>query len=384
MSDSGTPAAVWAPANREPKVREVKHVLRAHEQRSTLMGLAIFFAAAGLYVVCLLAILELPWLYARVAAALVAGLSLALLFVVGHDACHGSLTSLPWLNRVIGRVCFIPCWHPYSAWEHSHNGLHHGYTNVRTLDPAVPPLDPNTYRQLSRIGRLLERAMRSPVGVGLLYILKVWLPYEILPQRGNRLPKRVYATFRLDCLSIVLYIVAQSVVMRLWFDGVSSAFVVSLGLLALLPPMVFFWLIGWAVHMHHTHPSVPWYNDRASWTFFRGHVRSVVHMEFPRPVELFLLNIMDHTAHHADPKVPLYRLHEAQKDIEQAFPTDIVHERFTIRGWLRIFRICRLYDYEQHRWLDWDGTPLTENLLQPAGDRTAFSRPSSAVVEPVA
>jgi omega-6 fatty acid desaturase (delta-12 desaturase) len=136
-----------------------------------------------------------------------------------------------------------------------------------------------------------------------------------------------------------------------------------IALSVILPAVVFFYLLAWAVHLHHTHPFVPWHATRADWSYFRGQVRCSVHMEFPRPVELFILNIMDHTAHHADPKIPLYELHDAQKRIEAAYPTEIIHEPFTLRGWLRLFRICRLYDYEHHQWLDWDGTPLTPPLL---------------------
>jgi hypothetical protein len=42
---------------------------------------------------------------------------------------------------------------------------------------------------------------------------------------------------------------------------------------------------------------------------------------------------------------------------------EVLHEPFTIAGYLRTLRTCRLFDYEQHRWLDWDGTPTTGPLV---------------------
>ena len=30
------------------------------------------------------------------------------LFIIGHDACHGSLTDHDLLNRVLGRIAFLP------------------------------------------------------------------------------------------------------------------------------------------------------------------------------------------------------------------------------------------------------------------------------------
>ena len=70
-----------------------------------------------------------------------------------------------------------------------------------------------------------------------------------------------------------------------------------------------------------------------------------------------LHNITIHGAHHANPKVPLYRLAGAQADLEQAFCADMIVERWSLSTHHRLFRTCKLYDYENHRWLDFGGTP---------------------------
>jgi acyl-lipid omega-6 desaturase (Delta-12 desaturase) len=66
--------------------------------------------------------------------------------------------------------------------------------------------------------------------------------------------------------------------------------------------------------------------------------------------------------------VPFYHLPEAQKALETAYPAEIIREDWTVRTFLRMFRTCRLYDYESHRWVDYDGTPLTEPLFAPRTD----------------
>jgi omega-6 fatty acid desaturase (delta-12 desaturase) len=80
---------------------------------------------------------------------------------------------------------------------------------------------------------------------------------------------------------------------------------------------------------------------------------------------------MEHTAHHADPRVPLYNLEKAQKHLEETYG-EIVVVPFTFTGFLNTLRTCRLFDYENHRWLDWNGKPTTESLLvtksKQAGD----------------
>ena len=77
---------------------------------------------------------------------------------------------------------------------------------------------------------------------------------------------------------------------------------------------------------------------------------------------------MEHTAHHADPAVPHYELAEAQSELESAYPADIIVETWNVRDFLKTLRTCRLYDYAQHRWLDYDGTPLT-GPLHSVGER---------------
>jgi omega-6 fatty acid desaturase (delta-12 desaturase) len=147
----------------------------------------------------------------------------------------------------------------------------------------------------------------------------------------------------------------------------SNSIAVSIALVMLgiiLPFLGWNWLMGFVVFQHHTHPKVPWYGNEDDWTFYAGQVQSVVHVELPRPIELILHNIMEHTAHHVDPRIPLYNLEDAQKKLEEAYEADLVVFPFTVGGYFKTLRACRLFDYENFRWLDWDGTPTTEPLLR--------------------
>jgi omega-6 fatty acid desaturase (delta-12 desaturase) len=53
-------------------------------------------------------------LWVKVFASLVAALWIARLFVIGHDACHGSYTPNKTLNKWIGRIAFLPSLTPFS------------------------------------------------------------------------------------------------------------------------------------------------------------------------------------------------------------------------------------------------------------------------------
>ena len=83
--------------------------------------------------------------WVKVFASLVAALWIARLFVIGHDACHGSYTPNKTLNKWIGRIAFLPSLTPYSLWEIGHNLAHHGFTNLKGRDYVWTPYSPSEF-----------------------------------------------------------------------------------------------------------------------------------------------------------------------------------------------------------------------------------------------
>jgi omega-6 fatty acid desaturase (delta-12 desaturase) len=295
-------------------------------------------------------------------------MALPMLFIVGHDACHQSLTPHRWLNKLIGRLTMVPTWHAYSVWDLGHNGMHHGWTNVRSKDFTWTPLSKADYDALTPVGRFMQRKYRTWWGVGIYYIVEIWTKYGMTGAKPQT--SRMNVLFWADRLSIVAFTVLLVAAVLGLTDRTglgANSLLVSAGLLTLgviVPFLVWNWTMGMIVLVHHTHPTVPWYGDVADWSYYAGQVQSTVHIELPRPVELILHNIMEHTAHHADPRVPLYNLEQAQKKLEETYAGNIVVVPFTLRGVSATLRTCRLFDYENHRWLDWNGSPTTEPLLK--------------------
>src|SRR5271156_5573899 len=136
-------------------------------QRALGLGLASFLAASAAWLLTLGGIALAPW-WAKGPLAVLNGVVVGVLFIVGHDACHGILLPRRWLNRLCGRLCLLPALHPYAAWIHNHNGLHHAFTNIKEKDPGFPPLDPAEYRALPGWRRWLYRRCRTWYGLGLL------------------------------------------------------------------------------------------------------------------------------------------------------------------------------------------------------------------------
>lgn len=339
-------------------VKAIRDALPAKSrERSTGLGVAYFGVAAVIYATSFASLALMSSWPARLAMALVNGLAVGICFIVGHDACHGSLTPSSTLNKWLGRVAFLPSLHPFAAWEYSHNALHHGFTNLRGKDPVYCPLTVTEFRALSKTQRRLERLCRSWAGMLPLYLCRIWWPLEIMPSAEHRSHIDKRGTFGFDRGIVLTFPIVQFALLFAISGGSIAASVIGV----VVPFLTFNWLIGFATFQHHTHPRVIWYRDEKEWTFFRAQVQGTVHVEFPRWIELLLNNIMEHTAHHVDTKVPLYRLTDAQDAIEAEFGEEnVITERFTFAGMRRTFRTCQLYDYDAHRWLSFDGIPTTD------------------------
>jgi omega-6 fatty acid desaturase (delta-12 desaturase) len=350
-----------------PGVQEVRANMGEDARaKSTFKGLFVFVLSVVPYALGMAGFFVLDgWVLKTLSAAMMT-VALPMLFIVGHDACHQSLTPHRWLNKLIGRLTMVPTWHAYSVWDLGHNGMHHAWTNVRGKDFTWTPLSTEEYARLTPVGRFLQRMYRTAWGTGIYYIIEIWTKYGMTGAKAQS--GRMNVLFWADRLSVVGFTVALvaavlGVTDRTGLAG--SPVVVTTGLLLLgvvIPFLAWNWVMGTIVLVHHTHPTIPWYGDVADWSYYAGQVQATVHVELPRPIELILHNIMEHTAHHADPRVPLYNLEKAQKHLEDTYG-EIVVVPFTFGGFFNTLRTCRLFDYENHRWLDWDGKPTTASLL---------------------
>ncbi len=96
------------------------------------------------------------------------------LFLIGHDACHGSFFKSPLLNDIFGRIAFIPSMTAFSLWDVGHNVAHHGFNNLKGRDQVWAPLSKEEYDALPGYRKALERIYRSGAGWGLYYFVELW------------------------------------------------------------------------------------------------------------------------------------------------------------------------------------------------------------------
>jgi acyl-lipid omega-6 desaturase (Delta-12 desaturase) len=371
-----TAPSAAAPAQARPTVPEVRGQVAPEVRACSLWrGLQSFVVAGSLYGLTLWGAMAAPWWPLQIVCGLLNGMFIAMFFVVGHDACHGGLTPFQALNQFLGRVAFLPSLTPYITWEFAHNRIHHSYTNWRGKDYAWAPFSMEEYDRLPAWRRFMERHYRSLAGLGSYYLIEYWWKHLVWLSKAERQEMKRTRTYVLDAL-LVLAFAAAEIGLVLWWAAKTPEAAATSGVfgwlgaftspwaliaVALVLPFLFWnWFMSFAIFQHHNHPGVAWFIDRDEWDFFAGQVESTVHVIMPWYLEFVTAHIMQHTAHHVDPKIPLYRLTESQLCLEGAYPKNIVVEQWTFTTLGRTLARCKLYDYDHHRWLNFRGKPTTE------------------------
>ena len=78
-----------------------------------------------------------------------------------------------------------------------------------------------------------------------------------------------------------------------------------------LPFLLWNYIMGTVIFMHHTGPDTVWFDKRAEWMRLRKVDDLTRDIHFPFRLEKLLHGIMLHRAHHYDPFIPNYRLKAA-------------------------------------------------------------------------
>ena len=363
-SSAGLPAPL-APGEPLPHRKVIRSWLIPLGQRSTARALLLLAVDYLLLAGTIAGTIWFQAIWAKLLSGLLAGFIIGRLFVIGHDGCHQSLTPNRRLNKWLGRIAFLPSLTAYSLWDMGHNVVHHGFTNLKGVDFVWAPLTQAEYQALSPGRRFMERIYRSGWGPGMYYMVEIWWKKMMFPSKeatGNT----TRPIFTKDCLLVTGFAV-------LWAAGMVAAALAtdqSVWLLLLLGFVVplFFWfnMMGFVIYGHHTHVKVSWHDDRAAWSKAQPFVSTTVHLTFPVQIGAMLHHIMEHTAHHVDMSIPLYKLKEAQKMLEDLLPSRIVIQRFSWKWYFQTASDCKLYDFTRRCWTDFSGRATSTPAPLPA------------------
>lgn len=331
--------------------------LAPHMRRGIVLPSLIFLTSLSIYIgfttSAVLATTTAPGILLGIAA----GIFIANLAIIGHDAVHRSFTSSRWLNRLVGTLAFLPALHPYSRWEYHHNRIHHRYTAQIGVDNAYSPMTVEQYRVASAGRRLYYRFTRSLAGQPFFYMLEIWLPKLFLPSPGEA--KNFRHSDWLDLVAVyawlLLSITGLALITRSWSGETIGAAVWNATVFGFAIPFLTFNVIAsFVTIVQHTGPRARWILPTGRPSTHEQKLRGTVHVRFPESVDWFFHRLMQHIAHHVNPMVPLYRLKAAETLVMTREGELVIIESWTPAYHWRLVRRCKLYDPAGDTWCGFD------------------------------
>jgi omega-6 fatty acid desaturase (delta-12 desaturase) len=320
-------------------------------ERSTPRGLVMVARDVAVYLATMTALYFAHAWWLVLPLWLLAGLAVSGMFVLGHDAAHGTLVDSRRLNSFLGHALFLPSLHIYEGWVLGHNRIHHGHTVRETMDFVWHPNTPEEYAAMGRWHRLRHRLEWSFLGSGPYYMRAVW--WQKMIRFGNP-PAKWAASIRRDRNIMYSFTFVATVLVAL-LGGLGSGDVGGAAWLVfkllVVPFLLFTWTIGWTVYVHHIEPDIRWHT-RQKWTKVAGQLDGTTVLRINPVIDyLFFHSIFVHMPHHVDMRIPCYHLNAAAEAIEAAFPGRVIDRRFHLRDYLAATRRCKLQDFETGEWL---------------------------------
>lgn len=349
MRQMSTLSTYHEPLSRATILRELNQFVKPSNFRGTMLALREHV----LYWLAIAVILFAPFVLLKLAGAVFAGFRLSSSYTLAHDAAHRALVVSRRLNWTLAMVLGVPSCQNYHMWVADHNGGHHPKTNGELVD-FYRPLSKQEYDQLPPLRQWLERFLRAPnvIGFWLNFMFRWLLPLRIHPTSAtlprNRSKAKIYFWLMASYHAALIFFLAGMSSLT----EMSPVAAVLLGWL--LPLCVHCTLSGASLYLMHNHPSIPWFKDGQDRTEFPPE-RCSTHLVLPKWISKMVNNVYCHAAHHAHPAIPCYHLYEAQLHLNRLLRDRAVVQVMSLSNIIATMRICKLYDYDRHQWLDFNG-----------------------------
>jgi acyl-lipid omega-6 desaturase (Delta-12 desaturase) len=253
------------------------------------------------------------------------------IFIIFHDAGHGSFFKSSRANAVIGWITGLLTWTPYDYWRHDH-AVHHATTGDldRRGKGDVYTMTVNEYLAAPWWSKTLYRVTRSPL---VMFTVGPLIQFIVINRfypagTGRRERQSVHLTNL--ALAAVIGVLA-------WRIGWQAFVLVE------LPVMLVASVAGvWVFYVQHNFDQT-YFVRREDWVFFTAGMNGSSFYKLPRLLQWFTGNIGFHHIHHLSPKIPNYNLPKCYRD------NPVFHVRpVTIRLSLKSLGY-RLWDEQQQR-----------------------------------
>lgn len=335
-----------------PSRAQLHALIKPFAQANSFQGYKSFAVDLTLYVIGMTSVLLLEAIWWKILGGVVAGQALVNLGSLSHEAAHRSMVKSRLGNKIIAVVTFTMILFNYRLWVYEHHVMHHGRTNVK-LNNFLSPLTLAEYRGLSRFRRALYRAYHSQTGLGILlyYLLNRWPTVHFYP--GAWLPQRFRASALGYTALITAFAAALIGVLVLVPSARGESVVTALLCGFVLPYTIWFMVFSMTAFLQHTNPQLRWYRDVASMA--SPPESTAVHVRIPHFVNHVTHYVLEHSVHHISAMIPHYNLKKAQAALAGMAEQHIITMPFNYGNMRDVLRRCRLYDFEAHAWMNFDG-----------------------------
>jgi len=326
--------------------------LNSYAEANDAKAALIFGWHFALFLVSVIGAIMPESLALRFLCTTVAGIQISALFVIAHDCAHGAFFKKKGVNDIIGRLAMLPALHNFTMWRVVHNRWHHATPNVRGLN-SWSPMSPAEFHAAPSWRQLLERFYRTPAGFPFYYMIERWLSYKLLP--GLSIPKHLRPMAWRDFVVILVFLIVWLTACASLGTASGRTVAASIGLGFAVPYLLWSLLMAKTVYLQHTSPVVPWFAHEREFAEQAGQQDVTMYVHMPRWYGFISNEIMEHTAHHIHPKIPLYNLRSAQQELGDQLGGRLIQSTFYPATFLRALQVCKLYDYDRHCWCDFRG-----------------------------
>lgn len=237
------------------------------------------------------------------------------MFVIGHDAGHGSFSHSGILNYLVGVTMHSLILTPYTPWQITHAN-HHQFTGHIDRDEVFKPI-----RESQAKSKYFQHQNLIDVhflfgGAWWLYLLLGFAPKREMMYHYNPFSPAMRKKMGQTIGSLIgLASVWYGMWRWMMIDGVLNVM-----WLYFLPLYIFaFFLVVITFSHHNAKESVTWYDD-TEWSFVKGAL-STVDRSYGRVLDEVFHDIGTHQVHHLFKSIPHYHLCEATSHFRTAFPT---------------------------------------------------------------
>lgn len=253
---------------------------------------------------CAFLILQFESLWSRIPLSIVMGLLLVRLFILFHDFYHKALFEHSVIAQGFFWVYGLLTFTPASVWKETHN-FHHahnsapGFSNIGSFHIMTLA----EWQAANARQKFFYRLERSPITILFGYFTVFFLGMCV--QGFLRKPSKNW-----DALLSIIIGVGIAAAAYYWGRFADYFYV------WLLPSMIGAAVGSYLFYAQHNFPDMK-IASRKDWSYFNAAVDSTSFIKMPAILHWFTGNIGYHPVHHANHRIPFYRLPEAMKEIPE-------------------------------------------------------------------